>query len=126
VPIRYGFRRFADGDGFDDVDIDEMLRLLGDDLMETGDLEEAMDRLLREGFNDADGERVEGLRDLLDRTRAKRRELEQQADPDGEMQRYREWLDDIEGDARPRRTTTNATRPHERQIGRTTRELSEL
>jgi uncharacterized protein with von Willebrand factor type A (vWA) domain len=97
VPIRYGFRRFADGDGFDDVDIDEMLRLLGDDLMETGDLEEAMDRLLREGFNDADGERVEGLRDLLDRTRAKRRELEQQADPDGEMQRYREWLDDIEG-----------------------------
>ena len=97
MPIRYGFRRFADGDGFDDVDIDEMLRLLGDDLMETGDLEEAMDRLLREGFNDADGERVEGLRDLLDRTRAKRRELEQQADPDGEMQRYREWLDDIEG-----------------------------
>jgi uncharacterized protein with von Willebrand factor type A (vWA) domain len=97
VPIRYGFRRFADGDDFDDVDIDEMLRLLGDDLMETGDLEEAMDRLLREGFNDADGERVEGLRDLLDRTRAKRRELEQQADPDGEMQRYREWLDDIEG-----------------------------
>ncbi len=97
MPIRYGFRRFADGDDFDDVDIDEMLRLLGDDLMETGDLEEAMDRLLREGFNDADGERVEGLRDLLDRTRAKRRELEQQADPDGEMQRYREWLDDIEG-----------------------------
>ena len=25
MPIRYGFRRFADGDGFDDVDIDEML-----------------------------------------------------------------------------------------------------
>ncbi len=97
MPVRYGFRRFSDGDDFDDLDIDEMLRLLGDDLMETGDLEEAMDRLLREGFSDADGNRVEGLRDLLDRTRAKRRELEQQADPDGEMQRYRDWLEDIEG-----------------------------
>ena len=97
MPVRYGFRRFSDSDDFDDLDIDEMLRLLGDDLMETGDLEEAMDRLLREGFSDADGNRVEGLRDLLDRTRAKRRELEQQADPDGEMQRYRDWLEDIEG-----------------------------
>ena len=65
--------------------------------MESGDLDEAMDRLLREGYTDADGERVEGLRELLERTRQKRRELEQQADPDGEMQRYRDWLDDIEG-----------------------------
>jgi uncharacterized protein with von Willebrand factor type A (vWA) domain len=64
--------------------------------MESGDLEEAMDRLLREGFTNDDGERVEGLRELLERTRAKRRELEQQADPDGEMQRYRDWLEDIE------------------------------
>jgi uncharacterized protein with von Willebrand factor type A (vWA) domain len=55
-----------------------------------------MDRLLREGFTTSDGDRVEGLRELLEQTRAKRRELEQQADPDGEMQRYRDWLDEIE------------------------------
>jgi len=96
VPIRYGYRRFGEGDDFDDVDVDEMLRLLADDYMESGDLEEAMDRLLREGMTTADGNRIEGLRELLERTRAKRRELEQQADPDGEMQRYRDWLDEIE------------------------------
>ena len=96
MPIRYGYRRFGEGDDFDDVDVDEMLRLLADDYMESGDLEEAMDRLLREGLTTADGERIEGLRELLERTRAKRRELEQQADPDGEMQRYRDWLDEIE------------------------------
>ena len=96
MPIRYGFRRFGEGDDFDDIDVDEMLRLLADDFMESGDLEEAMDRLLREGMTTADGERIEGLRELLERTRAKRRELEQQADPDGEMQRYRDWLDEIE------------------------------
>ncbi len=96
MPVRYGFRRFGDDDDFNDLDAEEMLRLLADDFMESGDLEEAMDRLLREGFTNDDGERVEGLRELLERTRAKRRELEQQADPDGEMQRYRDWLEDIE------------------------------
>jgi uncharacterized protein with von Willebrand factor type A (vWA) domain len=96
VAVRYNFRQFGDGDDFDDLDLDEMLRLLSDELMESGDLDEAMDRLLRDGFTTVDGERIEGLRDLLEQTRAKRRELEQQADPDGEMQRYREWLDEIE------------------------------
>jgi uncharacterized protein with von Willebrand factor type A (vWA) domain len=96
VAVRYGFRRIGDDDDFNDLDADELLKLLGDDFMEHGDLDEAMDRLLREGFTDPDGNRIEGLRDLLERTRAKRRELEQQADPDGEMQRYRDWLEDIE------------------------------
>jgi uncharacterized protein with von Willebrand factor type A (vWA) domain len=96
VPVRYGFRRFGEGDDFDDLDVEEMLALLADDFMESGDLDEAMDRLLREGFTTENGERVEGLREILERTRQKRRELEQQADPDGEMQRYREWLEDIE------------------------------
>jgi len=96
VAVRYGFRRFGDDDDFADLDAEELLRLLGDDFMESGDLDEAMDRLLREGFNDTEGNRVEGLRDLLERARARRRELEQQADPDGEMQRYRDWLELIE------------------------------
>ena len=96
MAVRYGFRRFGEDDDFDVLDVEEMLAMLADDFMESGDLEEAMDRLLREGYTKADGQRVEGLRDLLERTRAKRRELESQADPDGEMQRYRDWLDEIE------------------------------
>jgi uncharacterized protein with von Willebrand factor type A (vWA) domain len=96
VPVRYGFRRFGEDDDFDDLDVGELLRLLSDDYLESGDLDEAMDRLLREGFTTPDGKRAEGLRDLLERARSKRRELEAQADPDGEMQRYRDWLDEIE------------------------------
>jgi uncharacterized protein with von Willebrand factor type A (vWA) domain len=96
VPVRYGYRRVGDDDEFDDLDVDELLALLADDFMENGDLDEAMDRLLREGYETEDGDRVEGLRELLERTRKRRRELEQQADPDGEMQRYRDWLNDIE------------------------------
>jgi len=96
VPVRYGYRRVGDDDEIDDVDVDELLALLADDYMENGDLDEAMDRLLREGYQSEDGDRVEGLRELLERTRQRRRELEQQADPDGEMQKYRDWLDEIE------------------------------
>jgi uncharacterized protein with von Willebrand factor type A (vWA) domain len=96
VAVRYGYRRFGEGDDFDDLDAEELLALLADDYLESGDLDDAMERLLREGFVTADGKRAEGLRELLERTRAKRRELERQADPDGEMQRYRDWLDDIE------------------------------
>lgn len=96
MAVRYGYRKFGDDDDASDLDVEEMLALLADDFMENGDLEEAIDRLLREGFTTGDGERIEGLRELLEQTRAKRRELEQQADPDGEMQRYRDWLDIIE------------------------------
>jgi len=96
VPVRYGFRQWDDGEDYDDLDADELLRLITDELMETGDLDEAIDRLLRDGFTTNDGTKVDGLRDLLDRARQRRRELEEQADPDGEMQRYREWLERIE------------------------------
>jgi uncharacterized protein with von Willebrand factor type A (vWA) domain len=96
VPVRYGYRRFGEDDDFDDLDVEELLSHLADDFMESGDLDEAMDRLLREGYTNEDGDRVEGLRELLEQTRRRRRELEQQADPEGEMQRYRDWLDDIE------------------------------
>ncbi len=96
MPVRYGFRQWDDGEDYDDLEADELLRLITDELMETGDLDEAIDRLLRDGFTTNDGTKVDGLRDLLERARQRRRELEEQADPDGEMQRYREWLERIE------------------------------
>ena len=95
MAVRYGYRRWRDDDD-DDVDVDEFLRLLSDDAMEHGDLDAAMDRLLHEGFTTEGGERVEGLRELLERTRQRRQELERQGDPEGELQRYRDWLDLIE------------------------------
>ena len=98
MPVRYGYRRAGDDDGFDDLDAAELLAMVTDDLLDSGDLDAALDRLLRDGFTTSDGARVEGLRDLLERTRDRRRDLEGRADPDGELQRYRDWLDDIEAE----------------------------
>ncbi len=95
MSARYDFRRRRE-DETDDLAVDELLRAVSEDLLESGDLDGALDRVLSEGFVTADGRRVEGLRDLLARVRARRRDLETRANPDGELQRYREWLDEIE------------------------------
>jgi uncharacterized protein with von Willebrand factor type A (vWA) domain len=95
VAVRYRFRRFGDDD-FDDVDAEDLLGRLLDDLLEDGDLDAALERLLREGFDTEAGDHVEGLTELLDRTRRRRRELESQASPAGELERYREWLEHVE------------------------------
>ena len=96
MPIRYGFRRPGDGDDFEDLDPDELLALLSDDLLENGDLESALERLVRDGFSTSEGERVEGLAELLERARSRRRELEGRFDPSDELARYAERLDEIE------------------------------
>lgn len=96
MPVRYGFRSWGEGDDFEDLDADELLGLLADDLLESGDLDDALERLLRQGFTTRDGRHFEGLRDLLERTRQRRRELESQANPSEEMQRYLERLAEIE------------------------------
>ena len=95
MPVRYGFRRFGEDDDFSDLDVEEMLSLLADDFMENGDLEEAMDRLLRDGFTTAEGERVEGLRDLLDQLRAEREDLLEQGDLGGAYSEIAQELQDV-------------------------------
>ena len=95
MAIRYGFRHIGDDD-HEDVDVEEFLRLLSEEFLEHGDLESAMERLLREGYTTRDGERIEGLESLLEKTREKKRALERDLDPEGELLRYHQLLDDIE------------------------------
>ncbi|HLK45395.1 MAG TPA: hypothetical protein VKT18_05380, partial [Acidimicrobiales bacterium] len=72
---RYGYRRF-DGTGDDDeLDAEALLEALTDDLLESGDLSDALNRLLRQGMRTPDGQRLEGLQRLMERTRKRRKEL---------------------------------------------------
>ena len=52
----------------------EVMEQLTDDLLYHGDVNAALRRLLQEGFGDRNGERVAGLRDLLDKLRDARQE----------------------------------------------------
>jgi uncharacterized protein with von Willebrand factor type A (vWA) domain len=59
--------------GFD-LDADTILSQITDDLLYHGDLNAALRRLLQSGFRDANGERLAGMRELLERLRRRRRD----------------------------------------------------
>jgi uncharacterized protein with von Willebrand factor type A (vWA) domain len=55
-------------------DADALLEEMADDLLYHGDLNAALRRLLQSGFRDREGERIQGIRDLLEQLRQQRRE----------------------------------------------------
>ncbi|HRW38955.1 MAG TPA: VWA domain-containing protein [Aquihabitans sp.] len=59
--------------GFD-LDADGVLEELNDDLLYHGDLNAALRRLMHQGFEDRNGERIQGMKDLMDKLRQQRRE----------------------------------------------------
>jgi uncharacterized protein with von Willebrand factor type A (vWA) domain len=75
----HGPYRYARWDGsqrLPDLSADDILGALSDDLMAGGDLDEAFRRLLDRGLGrDAEGHRLPGLRDLLERLEQRRQEV---------------------------------------------------
>jgi len=59
--------------GFD-VSAAQLMEAMGDDLMYHGDLNNALRHMMQDGF-DIDGDRVQGLRDLMERVQQRRQEL---------------------------------------------------
>ncbi len=72
--IRY---RYSEWDGSQEIpplDADDVLENLTDDLMNFGDLQHALRNLLQRGMRDPMGQRMQGLRDLLQQLRQQRRQ----------------------------------------------------
>jgi uncharacterized protein with von Willebrand factor type A (vWA) domain len=68
--------RYSEWDGTQEIpplDADEVLEALTDDLMNFGDLQHAMRNLLQRGMRNQFGNRLQGLRDLLQQLRQQRR-----------------------------------------------------
>ena len=59
--------------GFE-LDATDVMEQLTDDLLYHGDLNAALRRMLQDGFNDRNGERIQGLREMLEKLRAERQE----------------------------------------------------
>ena len=59
--------------GFE-LDALDVMEQLTDDLLYHGDLNAALRRMMQQGFEDRNGERIEGIRDLLERIRQRREE----------------------------------------------------
>jgi uncharacterized protein with von Willebrand factor type A (vWA) domain len=103
--------------GFE-LDALDVMGELTDDLLYHGDLNAALRRMMQQGFEDRNGERIEGLREMLDRIRARREETLDRYDLGGvysdiatelrevveaERAALQRQLDEAEASADPRR-----------------------
>lgn len=83
--------------GFD-FGADDVFEELTDELLAHGDVNQALRRLLQRGFTDRNDQRVEGMRELLEKLRQRRREMLESADLGGPFEeiarRLREVLDE--------------------------------
>ncbi|MFN8558809.1 MAG: VWA domain-containing protein [Dehalococcoidia bacterium] len=69
--------RYSEWDGSQEIpalDPDEVLENLTDDLMNFGDLQHALRNMLQRGMRNPSGQRMQGLRDLLQQLRQQRRQ----------------------------------------------------
>jgi uncharacterized protein with von Willebrand factor type A (vWA) domain len=80
--------------GFE-FDADDVFAELTDDLLFHGDLNQALQRLLQRGFQDRNGERIKGMREMLERVRQRRRELLENHELGGPFEDMAERLREI-------------------------------
>lgn len=80
--------------GFD-IDAESILQELTDELLYHGDLNAALRNLMRDGMYDKDGNRIEGLRDLMDRIRDRKEEIQDSGDLGGVYSEIADALKDI-------------------------------
>ncbi|MCH2411917.1 MAG: hypothetical protein MK189_02970, partial [Acidimicrobiales bacterium] len=77
-----------------DLDADALLQAMGDELIEHGDPNAALRRILHDGL-EVDGELLQGLREMLERLRHQRQEMLEQHDLGGVYDEIRDALGEV-------------------------------
>lgn len=77
-----------------DLDADALFQAMGDELIEHGDPNAALRRILHGGL-EVDGERLQGLREMLERLRQQRQEMLEQHDLGGVYDEIRDALGEV-------------------------------
>ena len=98
VTMLYRTYRYSHWDGTQqifDVDADELMDRLADEILNRGDVMQALRELMRQGFENRDGQQLPGLRDLLEMLKNQRRQQMQQYNMDSVVDDLQERLDDI-------------------------------
>ena len=90
--------RYSQWDGSQSVfepDQDELMEALSEDLMEHGDINRALRDMMRRGMQMPDGQRLDGLRDLMERLRRQRQQQLQRHNMEHTMDALKEKLQDV-------------------------------
>jgi uncharacterized protein with von Willebrand factor type A (vWA) domain len=90
----YRYSRW-DGTQKVDLDADELLSAMADDLLADGDPWRALRRLMQQGARMPDGQRMPGLKDLLDRLRRQRQERLNRFDLGSSLEDIKKKLEEV-------------------------------
>jgi uncharacterized protein with von Willebrand factor type A (vWA) domain len=99
--------------GFD-LDADEVMAQLNDDLLYHGDLNAALRKMLQNGFQDKNGERVAGMRELMERLRQRREDILERSNLGGV---YDEIADQLREVIEQERSALDRAADHAQQSG---------
>ncbi len=100
MTVRYAYSAWDGSQEGSGIDPDALVGELADELLAGGDLDAALRGLLRSGMRTPEGERVMGMREMLERLRRRRAELLARGGPDGRLERISDALEDIVGEER--------------------------
>ena len=95
MSARFTYSRWDGTQSGFSMEADEVLGELTDDLLFHGDINAALRRMMREGMRDADGNRIEGLREMMDKIRQRKKEIEESGDLGGVYSEIADALRDI-------------------------------
>jgi len=111
--------------GFD-LDADGLFEELTDDLLYHGDVNAALRRMMQEGMRDRNGERVQGLRELMEKLRQQRQEKLDQFDLGGVYDEIANELNDIVDEERHavEQATADAERSGDERRAQTARDAA--
>ena len=92
------FTRYSRWDGSQEpfgLDADELMEAMSDDLLDDGDLWRALQKMLRRGAENEQGDKMKGLRDLMEQLRQKRRDNLDQYDMGSVIEDLKEKLENV-------------------------------
>jgi uncharacterized protein with von Willebrand factor type A (vWA) domain len=92
---RFSYSRWDGTQRGFDLDADAVFEELTDELLYHGDVNSALRRMMQEGMTDRNGDRIKGVREILEQLRAKRAEKLAQHDLGGVYDEISRELDDI-------------------------------
>ena len=94
----YRTYRYSQWDGTQRIfefDADQLMDLLSEDILNHGDVMQALRDMLRQGLQDRDGQQMPGLRELMEQLKNQRRQQMQQHNMDSVVDDLKERLEEI-------------------------------
>jgi len=93
--VRFRYSRWDGSQHGPDFDADELLGEMAEDVLFDGDPRRALQRLMRDGLRQPQGQRIPGLKDLLERLRRQRQERLERYDLGSSLEDIKRKLDQI-------------------------------